>query len=1082
MSINEAIQEKTDYKAELDRAGSLLSDRLYSNPTHFVYELLQNAEDAEATKVIFRLYQDRLELEHDGQPFTKCDVRGIRRFGAGTKENDITKIGTFGIGFKSVYAHTCSPEIHSGAAHFAIDHYVDSRSIPPRSSDLGTLFVFPFNRGDRDPGKSFDKISERLKDLGTDTLLFLKNIMSISYEIDESNAGSCHRKTSSLEANFVREVTVIRQSNQRKEERWLVFERDVDLKLIPEDELKDASIPEGKSLTVEIAFLYADPDSQGSPKFQHPPKSNLVVYFPTEKETHLGFLMQGPYRTTPARDNIPQSNAFNITLAEQTGDLVVETLRWLRDKNWLTVDVLTMMPLAYTTESTIYGYSWNHEHNYRNTLFEPVYKKVLAAIKNEDLIPAYKEGYVSGKNAKLAGSEALRVLLNGSRLREFFDNDQLRWISGKITGQLRYYLIHHVDIEEIDSTKFARRIDKEFLRCQPDSWIREFYEFASEHDSITSILKNKPIIRLQKDSNHVAPFDRYSDKPNAYLPTEHESQFDTVKREVCNSDKAMEFLRNLGLKKPDIVDEVTKLILPKYEQDNEIDIEEHRIEERRKDITVIVKALNEVPRDREDELIQDLKQSPFLLATNAKGVKEFRCPVEIYRRTPELEMYFEGNPEVWFLSSEYASYADDFEKIGVASQVRVCCKKPDNRGYVDRSLRYHRYRRGYNGFDPDCSIEGLEFALEHSNLKRAKFIWDYLLKYQRCIVGIVEESSRQDFSSAGRVYSKEEQVSKMGKLVREKPWLPNPNKQGEFVVPKEITLDELPDDFSKDKQLAAKLGMNASYEAIVAELQGREDIPEELKQAFKSTLELKQKCPELLDNPEELNKYMRWRESTAKQTTNEDNSIPGEEVKQRLDQRLEKADQYKELERKYPELLAELMREAATEQTNEDNSILDSADSPGHGTGNVPHNESRTVRQSGGTHINNGSQSERRDTEKAAMKAVMQKEKDLGNTPYDVSNKRGLGYDIESHTPGGGSRFIEVKGYRSDDGSDDGSVTLTRNEVRCALDKPEQFILALVKVVDDCPESPRYLPGNSWLESVTFSNLRKLLELCQDPS
>ena len=1078
MSINEAIEEKTDYKAELDRAGSLLSDRLYSNPTHFVYELLQNAEDAEATRVIFRLYQDRLELEHDGQPFTKCDVRGIRRFGAGTKENDITKIGTFGIGFKSVYAHTCSPEIHSGVAHFAIDHYVDSRSIPPRSSDLGTLFVFPFNREDRDPGKSFDKISERLKDLGTDTLLFLKNIKSISYEIDESDAGSCHRKTSSLEANFVREVTVIRQSNQREEERWLVFERDVDLKLIPEDELKDASIPEGKSLTVEIAFLYADSDSQGSPKFQHPPKSNLVVFFPTEKETHLGFLVQGPYRTTPARDNIPQSNAFNIALAEQTGDLVVEALRWLRDRNWLTVDVLTMMPLAYT-ESTRYGYGWdrNRKRNEYSTLFEPVYNKVLAAIKNEDLIPAYKEGYVSGNNAKLAGSEALRVLLNGSRLQEFFDNDQLRWISGKITGQLRYYLIHHVDVEEIDSAKFARRIDKEFLRCQPDSWIREFYEFASEHDSITSILKNKPIIRLQKESNHVAPFDRYSDKPNAYLPTEHNSQFHTVKTEVCR-DKAMEFLRNLGLKKPDIVDEVTKLILPKYEQDDEIDGEEHEQddkingEEHEQDITVIVKALNEVPRDKEDELIQDLKQTPFLLATNAKGVEEFRRPTEIYFRSLELEMYFEGNPAAWFLASRYKDYAKDFKEIGVASQVRVCCKKPDNRGYVDRSRRYHRYRRGYNGFDPDCSIEGLEFALKDPNLKRAKFIWDHLLKYQRCIVGIVEESSRQDFLSTGKVYSKEEQVSKMGKLVREIAWLPN--KHGKFVVPRKITLDELPDDFSKDTQLADKLEMKVSYEAYLA------NAPEEVKQRLEQRLKKADRYDELERKyPEKLAKLI---EEAATEQTNEDNSVPGEEVRQQSEQRLKKADRYKELERKYPELLAELMREAATEQTNGDNSIPGSVDSPGHGTGNVPHNESRTVRQSGGTHINNGSQSERRDTEKAAMKAVMQKEKDLGNTPYDVSNKRGLGYDIESHTPGGGSRFIEVKGYRSDDGSDDGSVTLTRNEVRCALDKPEQFILALVKVVDGCPESPRYLPGNSWLESVTFYSLRKLLELCQDPS
>ena len=272
----------------------------------------------------------------------------------------------------------------------------------------------------------------------------------------------------------------------------------------------------------------------------------------------------------------------------------------------------------------------------------------------------------------------------------------------------------------------------------------------------------------------------------------------------------------------------------------------------------------------------------------------------------------------------------------------------------------------------------------------------------------------------------------MGKLVREKPWLPNPNQHGEFVVPKEITLDELPDDFSKDKQLADKLGMKVSFEAYL------NDAPEA--------------------------------------------------VKQRLEQDLKKADQYKELERKYPNALEHLeafdeymrQKEVATRQTNGDNNVPSNVDSPRdlRGTGNVPHSGGRPDRQSGETHINNGSQLEKLDIAEAAMKAVMQKEKDLGNTPCDVSNKRGLGYDIESHTPEGGSRFIEVKGHRRDDGS----VTLTRNEVRRALDNPEQFILALVKVVDGCPESPRYLPGNSWLESVTFYSLQKLLALCQDPS
>ena len=44
-------------------------------------------------------------------------------------------------------------------------------------------------------------------------------------------------------------------------------------------------------------------------------RSPLVVFFPTEKETFLGFLIQGPYRTTPARDNVPEHDQWNQGLA-----------------------------------------------------------------------------------------------------------------------------------------------------------------------------------------------------------------------------------------------------------------------------------------------------------------------------------------------------------------------------------------------------------------------------------------------------------------------------------------------------------------------------------------------------------------------------------------------------------------------------------------------------------------------------------------------------------------------------------------------------------------------------------------------
>ena len=87
--------------------------KLYSDPSHFVYELLQNADDAKATEVVFNLTSNLLEIKHNGTKlFNAKDVESITTIGSSTK--DINSIGTFGAGFKSVFAITKTPQIHSG--------------------------------------------------------------------------------------------------------------------------------------------------------------------------------------------------------------------------------------------------------------------------------------------------------------------------------------------------------------------------------------------------------------------------------------------------------------------------------------------------------------------------------------------------------------------------------------------------------------------------------------------------------------------------------------------------------------------------------------------------------------------------------------------------------------------------------------------------------------------------------------------------------------------------------------------------------------------------------------------------------
>ncbi|MCR5834669.1 MAG: DUF3883 domain-containing protein [Selenomonadaceae bacterium] len=80
--------------------------------------------------------------------------------------------------------------------------------------------------------------------------------------------------------------------------------------------------------------------------------------------------------------------------------------------------------------------------------------------------------------------------------------------------------------------------------------------------------------------------------------------------------------------------------------------------------------------------------------------------------------------------------------------------------------------------------------------------------------------------------------------------------------------------------------------------------------------------------------------------------------------------------------------------------------------------------------------------EKIAMDAVMSIERKLGYLPKDLSADK-CGYDIESVSADKKTvRFIEVKGRHSEANT----VTVSKNEIVTALNAPDKFILAIVKI------------------------------------
>lgn len=117
--------------------------------------------------------------------------------------------------------------------------------------------------------------------------------------------------------------------------------------------------------------------------------------------------------------------------------------------------------------------------------------------------------------------------------------------------------------------------------------------------------------------------------------------------------------------------------------------------------------------------------------------------------------------------------------------------------------------------------------------------------------------------------------------------------------------------------------------------------------------------------------------------------------------------------------------------------------------------------------------------ERIAMQAVMDTERAMGNQPRDDSARK-CGYDITSRQPAQSEvlpddRLIEVKGRAK--GAT--TITLTKNEIIAALNKPDQFWLAIVLVgEDDSVDGPYYLQGPV-TQAPDWAEVSKNLELSE---
>ena len=826
LDFQELVNESKEWVSLSKKRGydfdSILAG-LYNDPSHFIYEILQNAEDEGATQVTFRLHEDRLDIFHDGEDFDFKDIVGVTGIGISTKKGDIDAIGKFGIGFKSVFAITQTPVIHSGEYHIKIEDFVIPSVIENGEQVNGTKITLPFNHKFRLKKEIFELVKNKLEDIGLKSLLFLRNIDEVKWNTPYNSGHYLKSSNTIKEVQNARRVTIIAQTREKVDsEEYLAIEKPLEI--------------DNKVLKVEVAFKIGK-DKGGKEIILHDADSKLVVFFPTEKVTFLNFLIQGPYKTTPNRENIPLDDEQNKLIIKETAKLVADSIPIIKELGYLDINFLNTLPLKRT-----------HFNEPYLTIFDAVKAKLLSG---EELLPTHDNKYAKASDALLARGRDLPEILCQADIEQLYS--QKYWLDTNITEdrtpELRYYLISELKIAEIDFEDFARKVTSEFLESKNDEWMVDFYGRLLEqrglwrdrktHPYKEGALRTKPIIRLE-DNSHMAPCDNEGNI-QVYLPTESKSSYNTVKRALVENEYSLKFLKEFGLSQPDLFAEIREFILPKYQKDELVIAEDEYLE----DFEKLLSALNTIPSDRKGEFISQLYNLKFIKAVNLiSGESSLLKPSKVYFNTEDLRNYFDGFDMAYFISDVlYTRFAENklipfLKEIGVEDKPRRIEFDPNLTGEEKQLLRNKSYESRYTreNYQRDYDLEGLDHFIEQTLTKeKSALLWKLILENIKSLHTLdAKYFFKGKYSWFYRTDYSQYFGAKYFNMIQQKEWLID--KNGAHRRPSEVTFSELSDVYLKE---------SPNIEILKEELKFKPDAFDQLPEEDQSKLEIvKGRSPE----------------------------------------------------------------------------------------------------------------------------------------------------------------------------------------------------------------------------------------------
>ena len=455
---------------------------IYPDKAHFIYELLQNAEDAEASEASFRLNNKKLIFLHNGRPFNDEDIEGICTIGSSPKKDDQSTIGKFGVGFKSVFLYSKTPKIWSRDFSFKISDLILPEKISPLKDNLDTLFEFEFNSEEKSAESAYREVDESLRELSGHTILFLKNIKKINIHLEESSEPYITEIFCEAEDDNIKQLTSTLADGEKITSKYLVFSSPT--KNIPEQELSVAfSVNSDAHRTDQLRIK----SSLKTLLFEKPKVGIVSVYFPLAKETsNFNFFINGPFITDMARSSLKINNPFNNQLFMELRTLIQLSFQKMKEKNLITRELLELLPNSMD----------NTQH-----VYEEIRLSILEMFKDNEFLLTDCKQYVKSHSCRTASLE-IRDLISSEDLTHI-EKSRLFWAMPAAINSRLSIFYKDLDIDEFNENTLFSFIDTESNNMlnidgtQIDSWPPKSRTDVLGEGQFISMLHQKPTEWLQ---------------------------------------------------------------------------------------------------------------------------------------------------------------------------------------------------------------------------------------------------------------------------------------------------------------------------------------------------------------------------------------------------------------------------------------------------------------------------------------------------------------------------------------------------------------------------------------------------------